>query len=63
MIRITFRNIERKSGDGDEDNTNSLSSEEAKQRTDKTEKVFGCFRFDMFHSAERVFFFKCSNLW
>ncbi|KIH65454.1 MATH domain protein [Ancylostoma duodenale] len=36
---LAVKNTERKSGDGDEDNTNSLSSEEAKQRTDKTEKT------------------------
>ncbi|KHJ96322.1 hypothetical protein OESDEN_03719 [Oesophagostomum dentatum] len=35
---LAVKNTERKSGEGDEDNTNSLSSEETKQRTDKTEK-------------------------
>ncbi|KAK6734239.1 hypothetical protein RB195_017801 [Necator americanus] len=33
------KNSDRKSGEGEDDNSNSLSSEEAKQRTDKTEKT------------------------
>lgn len=36
---LPLKNSERKSGEGDDDNSNSLSSEESKQRSDKIEKT------------------------
>ncbi|KAK6053010.1 hypothetical protein COOONC_09483 [Cooperia oncophora] len=36
---LALKNSERKSGEGDDDNSNSLSSEESKQKSDKVEKT------------------------
>ncbi|PIO60270.1 hypothetical protein TELCIR_18237 [Teladorsagia circumcincta] len=36
---LALKNSDRKSGEGDDDNSNSLSSEESKQKSDKTEKT------------------------